>query len=116
MTERVEWVLERLTRVPGVQGVMVVDTDAGVPVATELASDLDETALAALAGSLYTRTTEASLSAGLGAVDVLQMEAATGHVVVAGGGPLLVVVVTEAAAQLGLVRVEAERAAGELNQ
>ncbi|MFO7893573.1 MAG: roadblock/LC7 domain-containing protein, partial [Longimicrobiales bacterium] len=106
----------RLTRAAGVQGAMVVDAEAGVAVASELAAGVQETALAAMAGSLFNRTADASRSSGFGAVRLLQLDAEEGHVVVAGAGPLLVVALTEPGAQLGLVRVEAERAAGELSE
>ena len=38
--------LERLSRVAGVRGALIVDTDAGVPVVAELSADVDGTALA----------------------------------------------------------------------
>lgn len=116
MSDMVAAALETLTRVEGVRGAMVVDAEAGVPVASQLATGVEETALAALSGSLFTRTADASRSAGYGSLRVLQLEAAAGHMVVAGAGPLLVVVLTEPDAQLGLVRVRAARAAGELRE
>ncbi len=116
MSQVVRRVLDRLTRVPGVQGAMVVDAEAGVPVLSQLAAGVKETALAAMSGALFTRTADASGSAGYGALRVMQLEAAVGSVVVAGAGPLLVVVLTEANARLGLVRVQAERAAKELTE
>lgn len=116
MREPVARALKRLTRAAGVQGAMVVDAGAGVAVASELAADVQETALAAMAGSLFNRTADASRSSGLGAVRLLQLDAEKGHVVVAGAGPLLVVALTESGAQLGLVRAEAKRAAGELSE
>jgi predicted regulator of Ras-like GTPase activity (Roadblock/LC7/MglB family) len=90
--------------------------EAGVPVAAELAAGVKETALAAMAGSLFTRTADATRTSGFGGVRILQLDAGDGHVVVAGAGPLLVVALTEPAAQLGLVRVEAGRAAEELSE
>lgn len=116
MSEVVRGVLDRLTRVPGVQGAMVVDAEAGVPVMSQLAMGVKETALAAMSGALFTRTADASGSAGYGGLRVVQLEAREGSVVVAGAGPLLVVVLTEAGAQLGLVRVQAETAAEELTE
>lgn len=107
--------LARLTRVAGVRGAMVVDAEAGVPVASELTMGVDETALAALAGSIFGRTQDASQASGFGRVRSLQLESRNGHVLVAGAGPLLIVALTEPSAQLGMVRVEAGRAAGELN-
>ena len=112
----VDRVLRRLTRVPGVIGAVVVDAEAGVAVASELSMDVEETALAALAGSLYRRSAEASSASGHGRIRSLQLEAADRNMVVAGAGALLVVALAEADAQLGLIRVEATRSAGELMQ
>ena len=116
MSDPVERALDRLTRAPGVQGAVVVDAEAGVAVASELAPGVEETALAAMAGSLFRRTADASRSSGFGRARLLQLDAADGHVVVAGAGPLLVVALTEPGAQLGLARVEAGRAAEELSE
>lgn len=116
MSDLVTETLVRLTRVPGVIGAAVVDIEAGVPVAADLAPGVEETALAALAGSLFRRTTEASESAGFGRLGVLQLEADEGHLVVAGAGALLVVALAERSARLGLVRVQAARAAEELSE
>lgn len=114
MSDLIARALTRLTRAAGVQGAMVVDAEAGVAVASDLAVDVHERALAALAGSLFSRTSDASRSSGFGDVRLLQLDAGAGHVVVAGAGPLLVVALAEPGGQLGLVRAEAERAAGEL--
>lgn len=116
MSDRMLNVLRTLTQVEGVRGAMVVDAEAGVPVVSQLTPGVEETALAAVSGALFTRTAEASRSAGYGGLRVMQLEAADGNVVVAGAGPLLVVVLTEADARLGLVRVQAGQAAGELSE
>ena len=114
MSGTVERALHALTRVEGVRGAMVVDAEAGVPVASELATDVEETALAAMSGALYTRTAEAARSGGYGGLQVLELEAGGGHVVAAGAGPLLVVALTEPNARLGLIRVQVRRVAEEL--
>jgi predicted regulator of Ras-like GTPase activity (Roadblock/LC7/MglB family) len=108
--------LGRLTRVAGVRGALVVDTEAGIPVSSDVMTGIDEKALAALAGSLFRRTGDASRSAGFGGVRVLQLEAEAGHVVAAAAGSLLVVVLADPGTQLGLVRVQAAQAAEELRQ
>ena len=114
MNDVVQLALRRLTKVPGVRGAMVVDAEAGVPVASELAEGVEETAVAALAGSLFRRTLDASTASGFGRVKMLQLESPEGHLFVTGTGALLVVAIAEPAAQLGLIRIEAGRAAGEL--
>ena len=103
--------LDRLSRVSGVRGALIVETAAGLPVLAELAEGVEGGAISALAASLFRRTTRAAQSAQFGSVRTLQLEAAQGHVIVANGGELLVVVVAAKAAQLGQVRLEAHRAA-----
>lgn len=116
MSETVRAVLRRLTRVRGVRGAMVVDAEAGVPVASDLAVGVAETALAALAGSLYRRAVDATTASGIGRVRTLQLGSVGGQLIVAGTGPLLIVALAEPSAQLGMVRMEAGRAAVELSQ
>ncbi len=103
--------LERLSRVPGVRGALIVDAQAGVPVVAELAARVDGGPVAALAASVFRRTSRAADAAGFGRLDTLQLEAAEGHVVMAGAGELMVVAVADHGAQLGLVRLEVHRAA-----
>jgi predicted regulator of Ras-like GTPase activity (Roadblock/LC7/MglB family) len=114
MSERFAAALQRLSRVVGVQGALVVETEAGVPVATELAMDVDGGAVAALAASLYRRASQAAATGGFENLDALQLEAGDGHVIVAGAGDVLVIAVAARDAHLGLVRVEAQRAAESL--
>lgn len=116
MSATVEKTLAMLTRIDGVRGAMVVDAEAGVPVASRLATGVQETALAAMSGVLFGRSDEASRSAGYGALGVLQLQAEGGHMVMSGAGPLLVVVLTESDARLGLVRVQVARAAREFTE
>ncbi len=114
MTDVMQAALTRLSHVQGVRGAMIVDPEAGVPVTAELAADVDGKAVAALAGSLFRRAGQAVSAAGQGALSTVQLEAAGGHVVASGSEALLVVVLAEAEAQLGLIRVEAQRAVEEL--
>lgn len=103
--------VDRLSRVSGVLGAMIVEAEAGVPVVAEMTAGVESGPVAALASSLYRRTANAAATAGLGGVRSMQLEADQGHVIVAGAGELLVIVVAERNAQLGLVRLEATRAA-----
>jgi predicted regulator of Ras-like GTPase activity (Roadblock/LC7/MglB family) len=111
MTDVFNEALDRLSRVPGVRGALVVETEAGVPVTAQLAEGVDGAALSALAASLFRRAHTAAHTATFGKLRTLQLEAQGGHVVVAYGGELLIVVVAEKTAQLGMVRLEAHRAA-----
>lgn len=104
-------VLQRLSRVPGVRGAMIVDTAAGVPVVFEMAEGVPAEPVAALAASLFRRTAKAAEGVSFGQLQTLQLEADTGHVVVADAGETAVVAVAERAAQLGLIRLEVHRAA-----
>lgn len=107
---------QSLTRIPGVRGAMIVDAEAGVPVASDVVGGVAETALAALADSLFRRAGDAARATGQGRLRSLQLDAERGHLVVVGAGPLLVVVLTDRSSQVGLVRVQAARAAEELMQ
>jgi predicted regulator of Ras-like GTPase activity (Roadblock/LC7/MglB family) len=111
MSDLLNQTVDRLSRVSGVRGAMVVETDAGVPVVAELKEGVEGGAVAALASSLFRRTNQASRTAEFGSIGTLQLEAQGGHVVVANAGELLVVVIAERGAQLGLVRLEAHQAA-----
>jgi hypothetical protein len=103
--------LDRLSRITGVRGALIVEADAGVPVLTELSAGVNGAAVAALASALYQRTSKATNVVDQGALKSLQLEAENGHVIVAGAGELLVVVLAERTAQLGMVRLEVSRAA-----
>jgi predicted regulator of Ras-like GTPase activity (Roadblock/LC7/MglB family) len=101
----------RLSRVPGVSGALVVEASAGVPVSEELKPDVSGTAVAALAAALFQRTAQASQTAGYGGLRLLQLHAENGQVLIAGAGELVVVALVEDDAQMGRVRIEAQRAA-----
>jgi predicted regulator of Ras-like GTPase activity (Roadblock/LC7/MglB family) len=106
--------LHRLSRVSGVRGALIVEAASGLPVQAELSGDVEESAIAALASSLFRRTSNAASAARFGKLHTMQLEADGGHVVVAESGELLVVAVAAKNAQLGLVRFEAHRAAESL--
>jgi uncharacterized protein len=114
MSDQFTAAVERLSRVPGVTGALVVEREAGVPVVAELSEGVNGTAVAALTASLFGRTAQASESAQFGRLGTLHLEADDGHVVAVDAGDLILVVVTERDAQLGLVRLEAHRAADSL--
>jgi predicted regulator of Ras-like GTPase activity (Roadblock/LC7/MglB family) len=114
VNERFDEVLDRLSRVPGVRGAMIVDADAGVPVVSELAADVDGVGLAALTASLFRRAGRAVEATDFGRLAGLQLESEYGHLLATGSGTLAVVVLAEASAQLGQIRLEARRAAESL--
>ena len=104
-------VLQRLSRVPGVRGAMIVNIVTGVPIVTKMAKSVQPAPVAALAASLFQRTARAADGVAFGKLDTVQLEADAGHVVVADAGETAVVAVAERGAQLGLIRLEVHRAA-----
>ncbi len=114
MTARYTDALERLSRVSGVAGALVVEAKAGVPVAADVAAGVDSGAVAALATAMYRGAQRAAQTGGYDGVHTLQLEATAGHVVVSSAGEMLVIAVAERDAQLGLVRLETQRAAESL--
>jgi predicted regulator of Ras-like GTPase activity (Roadblock/LC7/MglB family) len=106
--------VQRLSRVNGVRGALLVDAEAGLPVTAELAEGVSGTAVAALASSLFRRTAQASDSAGFGQLGTMQLDADEGHVIAVHAGELIIVVIAARDAQLGMVRLEAHRAAESL--
>jgi predicted regulator of Ras-like GTPase activity (Roadblock/LC7/MglB family) len=111
MMEQLGSALERLSRVSGVRGALVVDPQVGVPVASTLADETDGGALAALASAMFARMGRVARTAQFGALHGVQLEAEGGRVLVSSAGELLVVVVVEAGAPIGMVRLEVQRAA-----
>lgn len=107
-------ILGRLSRVPGVRGAILVDPDAGVPVMAEVEAQVSAPALAALAAALFQRTSNASNAAGFGSLRRFHLESERGHVLMTGAGELVLVVLVDDDAQLGMVRLEAHRAADSL--
>jgi uncharacterized protein len=106
--------VERLSRISGVRGALIVESDAAVPVVAELSEGVNGTAVAALAASMFRRTLQATETAQLGRLSTLQLEADEGHVVVVDAGELILVVIASRDAQLGMIRLEAMRAAQSL--
>ena len=116
MRKNFEDVLDRLSRVAGVRGAMLVDAQAGVPIVAEMAEGIQGAAVAAMAASLVKRAGKASQSAKFGGLKSIQLEGTDGHVIVANHGEIVAVAVTRADAQLGLVRVEIRNAVEALVQ
>ena len=100
----------RLSRVSGVRGAIIVEPETGVPVMAEVEVGVSPQALAALAAALFRRTANASAAAGFGPLRRFHLEAAGGHVLMAGAGDLVLVVLVDDERQLGMVRLEAQRA------
>jgi len=104
--------LERITRVPGVRGAMVVSVYDGLMVSAHLVEGVRGAALAALAASLAQRVGRVLEAAGAGQPAFWHLHASAGGILaVAAPDDLLVVAVTAPDVNAGLVRLELLRAA-----
>lgn len=108
MKERLERSLAQLREVEGVRAAMLVDAEAGLPVATTSDGEMDATRVAALATALRGRLVRASAGAGFGAVAMVAVEGGGGRLLVGGDGELLLVVVADAGAPTAKLRQEME--------
>lgn len=105
-------VLERITRVPGVRGAMLVSVKDGLMVSDHLVEGLKGAAVAALAASLAQRLGRVLVAAGAGEPAFWHLHGSDGALLaVAAPGDLLVVAVTAPDVNAGLVRLELLRAA-----
>jgi predicted regulator of Ras-like GTPase activity (Roadblock/LC7/MglB family) len=107
--------LDRVTRVPGVRGALVIAATDGLVVAEQLMDGVDGQAAAALTGSLVGRLTRATESTGLRPPTFLHLRGEGGSVLAApGGDDLVLVAVVGPDANLGLARLEMLDAASRL--
>ncbi|HEX7240068.1 MAG TPA: roadblock/LC7 domain-containing protein [Longimicrobiaceae bacterium] len=109
--------LEALNRIPGVRGSMVVAAEDGLVVEADLMIGVPGPAVAALVASLFRRARRSVRAAELGSAAFVQVEGAEGYLFAAAPpemGDLLLVVVAERWVNVGLLRLEAARAAAEL--
>jgi predicted regulator of Ras-like GTPase activity (Roadblock/LC7/MglB family) len=108
-------VLDRVTRVPGVRGALVIAATDGLVVAEQLMDGVDGQAAAALTGSLVGRLVRTAEGAGMRAPTFLQLRGEGGSVLAAlGPDDLVLVAVVGPDANLGLARLEMLDAAGKL--
>lgn len=109
--------LERMSRIPGVRGSMVVAAEDGLMVEGDLMVGVPGPAVAALVASLFRRARRSVSAAELGSAAFLQVEGEEGFLFAAAPpemGDLLLVVVAERWVNVGMIRLEAARAAGAL--
>lgn len=114
MRELLGYELERLERLAGVRGALIVDAQAGVPVATGSRLALDPDAVAALATTFAARIARAAGASDFGEVSVAQLAGESGNLVMATSGELLVIVVADTEARPEELRLEVRRVAEEL--
>ena len=105
--------LERINRVSGVRGSMIVAAEDGLIVEEELMVGVPGPAAAALVAALFRRARRSVEAASFGSAGYLQVEGEGGLLFAAAPpemGDLLLVVVAEAWVNVGLVRLEAQAA------
>ncbi len=110
-------VLARVNRIPGVRGSMVVAAEDGLIVEEDLMVGVPGAAAAALVAALFRRARRSVAAASFGSASYLQVEGETGLLFAAAPpelGDLLLVVVAERWVNVGLVRLEAQKAVGAL--
>lgn len=99
--------LDRVTRVPGVRGALLVAAADGLVVAEQLMEGVDGRAAAALAGSLVGRLVRTAREAGHQRPSFVHLRADSGSVLAApGSDDLVLVAVVAPDANLGLARLE----------
>jgi predicted regulator of Ras-like GTPase activity (Roadblock/LC7/MglB family) len=109
-----EGVLALLTRQRGVRASLVVSESDGLVVDANLRFGEEGERIAALAASVYRKARRSASAARLGAVTFLQLDAESGRICAIGRGDLVLVVLADAAANVGLIRVELLKALGSL--
>lgn len=105
---------EAMIRQRGVLGAMVVGLDDGLIVESTLQIGVNGNAFSALTASLYRKARRSARAAGFGETSFFELSAEQGRVCAAGGQELALVVVCEAKVNVGLLRVELLRLAGQL--
>jgi predicted regulator of Ras-like GTPase activity (Roadblock/LC7/MglB family) len=112
---RLTAVLDRVTRVRGVQGVLLVSQEDGLVVAESLMEGIRGNAVAALAASLAGRLAKALRVAGVGQSRFVHLASERGALLLlpAPDG-LLLVAITDASVNVGLARLELQGASEQL--
>lgn len=104
--------LERVNRITGVRGSMVVAADDGLIVEEDLMVGVPGPAAAALVASLFRRARKSVQAAEFGSAAYLQVEGEDGLLFAAAPPQLrdlLLVVIAEPWVNVGLVRLEAQK-------
>jgi predicted regulator of Ras-like GTPase activity (Roadblock/LC7/MglB family) len=115
MPRRLEAALDRITRVRGVRGAMLVSLDDGLVVAESLMEGIRGNAVAALAASLATRLGRAAGAAGAGTERFVHLAAERGGLLLMPAVEgLLLVTLTDHRVNVGLARLEMQQAIEEL--
>jgi predicted regulator of Ras-like GTPase activity (Roadblock/LC7/MglB family) len=112
MNERVLRALDRINRVRGVRGAMLVSLEDGLVVADSVMDGVKSGAVAALAASLTNRLRKASTAGTAGAPVFVHLQCEQGALLaVPASRGLLVAAVGDAEVNIGLARLEMLRVA-----
>ena len=106
MITQFDSVVERLQRLPGVVGVMLVGMDDGMVIAGDAGPGRDSDTAAALAASLFRRTRTAADEAGLGDATFVRLEADRGHMCATARDDVVIVAMASGKVNLGRLRLE----------
>lgn len=109
-------VLQALSRQRGVTAALLVSERDGIIVEANTHAGMAEDRVAALTASLYRKARLSARAAGMGSVSFMQLEAPNGRLCAIGAGDLVLVIVALKSVNVGLVRVELLRAAGDLGK
>ncbi|GBD33541.1 MAG: hypothetical protein KatS3mg081_0677 [Gemmatimonadales bacterium] len=112
---RLQGALDRITRVRGVRGAMLVGGDDGLVIAESLMAGVRGNAVAALSASLVKKLRRAAVAAGAGLPKFLHLQGERGTLLaVPAPHGIVVVVIADADVNVGLARLEMMRAAENL--
>lgn len=115
MSERLVRALDRVTRVRGVRGAMLVAASDGLVIAEAAMEGVRTHAVAALAAALAGRLGRAAAATQVGAPSFLHLEAERGALLaVPAGDDVLLVTLADAVVNVGLARLEMLRAVEEV--
>ena len=106
--------LAALSRERGVRAVAAVTADDGTLIDFIVHVGDDGERVAALAASLYSKARHSAHAAGMGQTTLLHLEAESGRLFVIGTEVVLIIAVTDAAVNIGAVRVAMRAAVGAL--
>jgi predicted regulator of Ras-like GTPase activity (Roadblock/LC7/MglB family) len=107
--------LDRVTRVRGVRGAMLVAATDGLVIAEAAMEGVRTNAVAALTASLATRLGRAARATGVGPPGFVHLDAEQGAVLaVPAGTDLLLVTIADASVNVGLARLEMLRVVEEV--
>jgi predicted regulator of Ras-like GTPase activity (Roadblock/LC7/MglB family) len=108
-------ILDKLNRVRGVGGSLVISPD-GLPMVTALRQDSDETAISATLGNLLASAQRLGEQLGLGTAKAMQAITGAGGLLLLPAGPAFLAILMDPSANLALLQLEARPFAERLAQ